>query len=231
MKKWIVLMLTLVLIFSMTACGEAQESSVAGKVEPSAEPTEASEKPVSMGRLEGGTYINEYTGYACALDSNWAFYTAEELQELPENVQEILADTEIGDNMEGIAQFTDMMAENVEELVTVNVMYTKLGMQERLAYAVMSDEQIIDEVLKQKDSMFAAYAQAGMDVQSMEMVTINFLGEERVALKTVSDVQGVAQYTLQVFDYRLGQYSVTLTATSFIEDNTQWVMDQFYPVN
>ena len=95
----------------------------------------------------------------------------------------------------------------------------------------MSDEQIIDEVLKQKDSMIAAYAQAGMDVQSMEMVTINFLGEARVALKTVSDVQGVAQYTLQVFDYRLGQYSVTLTATSFIEDNTQWVMDQFYPVN
>ena len=150
MKKWIVLMLTLVLIFSMTACGEAQESSVAGKVEPSAEPTEASEKPVSMGRLEGGTYINEYTGYACALDSNWAFYTAEELQELPENVQELLADTEIGDNMEGIAQFTDMMAENVEELVTVNVMYTKLGMQERLVYAVMSDEQIIDEVFIQK---------------------------------------------------------------------------------
>lgn len=50
-------------------------------------------------------------------------------------------------------------------------------------------------------------------------------------MKTVSNVDGVAQHTLQVFDYRLGQYSVTLTATSFIEDNTQWVMDQFYPVD
>ena len=50
-------------------------------------------------------------------------------------------------------------------------------------------------------------------------------------MKTVSNVDGVAQYTLQVFDYHLGRYSVTLTATSFIEDNTQWVMDQFYPVN
>ena len=231
MKKWTALFLSLILILSMTACGKATESSVAGKVEPAEEATEAAETPVSMGRLEGGTYINEYTGYACDLDSNWAFYTAEELQELPENVQEILADTEIGDNMEGIPQFTDMMAENVEKLVTVNVMYTKVGMQERLVYAVMSDEQIIEEVLKQKDSMIEAYAQAGMDVESMEKVTINFLGQERTAMKTVSNVDGVTQYTLQVFDYHLGQYSVTLTATSFVEDNTQWVMDQFYPVN
>ena len=228
MKKWIALILALVLALSMTACGETE--SVAGKVEPQEE-TELAESPVTMGRLEGGTYINEYTGYACDLDSNWAFYTAEELQELPENVQEILADTEIGDNMEGIPQFTDMMAENVEKLVTVNVMYTKVGMQERLVYAVMSDEQIIEEVLKQKDSMIEAYAQAGMDVESMEKVTINFLGQERTAMKTVSNVDGVTQYTLQVFDYHLGQYSVTLTATSFVEDNTQWVMDQFYPVN
>ena len=231
MKKWTALFLSLILILSMTACGKTTESSVAGKVEPAEEATEAAETPVSMGRLEGGTYINEYTGYACDLDSNWAFYTAEELQELPENVQEILADTEIGDNMEGIPQFTDMMAENVEKLVTVNVMYTKVGMQERLVYAVMSDEQIIEEVLKQKDSMIEAYAQAGMDVESMEKVTINFLGQERTAMKTVSNVDGVTQYTLQVFDYHLGQYSVTLTATSFVEDNTQWVMDQFYPVN
>ena len=231
MKKWTALFLTLILILSMTACGKATESSVAGKVEPTEEATEAAETPVSMGRLEGGTYINEYTGYACDLDSNWAFYTAEELQELPENVQEILADTEIGDNMEGIPQFTDMMAENVEKLVTVNVMYTKVGMQERLVYAVMSDEQIIEEVLKQKDSMIEVYAQAGMDVESMEKVTINFLGQERTAMKTVSNVDGVTQYTLQVFDYHLGQYSVTLTATSFVEDNTQWVMDQFYPVS
>ena len=231
MKKWTALFLSLILVLSMTACGKTTESSVAGKVEPTEEATEAAETPVSMGRLEGGTYINEYTGYACDLDSNWAFYTAEELQELPENVQEILADTEIGDNMEGIPQFTDMMAENVEKLVTVNVMYTKVGMQERLVYAVMSDEQIIEEVLKQKDSMIEAYAQAGMDVESMEKVTINFLGQERTAMKTVSNVDGVTQYTLQVFDYHLGQYSVTLTATSFVEDNTQWVMDQFYPVN
>ena len=240
MKKLLALLLVLSLL--LVGCGGGKsETEVAGKVEPGTEaPTEsdaaeapaaAEETPVTMGRLEGGSYINEYAGYACDLDSSWTFYSAEELQELPENVKDLIAGTELGDTIDEVPQFTDMMAENVNEMVTVNVLYQKHTMEERLVYAMMSDEQILEETLKLKDTMIEAYAQAGMDVQSMEMITVNFLGQERAALKTVSDVQGMAQYTLQVFDYHLGQYSVTLTATSFIEDNTQWVLDQFYSVN
>ena len=228
MKKWIALILALVLALSMTACGKTE--SVAGKVEPQEE-TELAESPVTMGRLEGGTYINEYTGYGCDLDSSWTFYTAEELQELPGNVKEILAGTEIGDSINTLAQFMDVMAENVDMLTTMNVVYQKLSMQERLAYALLTDEEILDEVLKLKDSMIESFAQAGMEVESMEETTVTFLGKERPALRTVATNNGVPQYTLQVFDFRLGQYSVTLTATSFIDDNTQWVLDQFHSVD
>jgi hypothetical protein len=228
MKKWIALILALVLALSMTACGETE--SVAGKVEPQEE-TELVESPVTMGRLEGGTYINEYTGYGCDLDSSWTFYTAEELQELPGNVKEILAGTEIGDSINTLAQFMDVMAENVDMLTTMNVVYQKLSMQERLGYALLTDEEILDEVLKLKDSMIESFAQAGMEVESMEETTVTFLGKERPALRTVATNNGVPQYTLQVFDFRLGQYSVTLTATSFIDDNTQWVLDQFHSVD
>lgn len=246
MKKWIAVVLALILTLSMTACG-GKEPSVSGKVEPSSaetvpintgktESAEEEKEPaegnaVSMGRMEGGTYINEYTGYACDLNSNWTFYSAEELQDLPENVKEMLADTEIGDSMEGVTQFTDMMAENVEKLATVNVLYQKLSMQERLAYSLLDDEQILDEMLKLQDVMIEAYTQMGMEVESLEKTTVTFLGQERTALRTVSSVEGIAQYILQVYDYRLGQYSVTLTATTFGEDNTQWVLDQFYSLN
>ena len=168
---------------------------------------------------------------ACDLNSNWTFYSAEELQDLPENVKEMLADTEIGDSMEGVTQFTDMMAENVEKLATVNVLYQKLSMQERLAYSLLDDEQVLDEMLKLQDVMIEAYTQMGMEVESLEKTTVTFLGQERTALRTVSSVEGIAQYILQVYDYRLGQYSVTLTATTFGEDNTQWVLDQFYSLN
>ena len=41
-------------------------------------------------------------------------------------------------------------------------------------------------------------------------------------------MEGVPYYTLQLFDYRLGQYSVTLTLASFVEDNTESLLDLFY---
>lgn len=262
MKKWIAVVLALILALSLVACGQKdQEAAVAGKVEPNedaavpaatgsvepataatepeiqeTEPAEeetkaADETPVSMGRMEGGTYINEYVGYGCDLDSSWVYYGAEELQELPENVKELIADTELGAAMEGIGQFTDMMAENVEMMSTVNVLYQKLSMQERMAFAMVTDEEIWEETLAQKDLMIEAYAQMGTDVESIEKTTITFLGEERCALRTVANTQGVPHYVLQVIDARNGQYSVTLTATSFVEDNTQAVLDLFYPVN
>ena len=104
-------------------------------------------------------------------------------------------------------------------------------MQERLGDSLLDDEQVLDEMLKLQDVMIEAYTQMGMEVESLEKTTVTFLGQERTALRTVSSVEGIAQYILQVYDYRLGQYSVTLTATTFGEDNTQWVLDQFYSLN
>ena len=43
--------------------------------------------------------------------------------------------------------------------------------------------------------------------------------------------QGVPYYTLQLFDFALGQYSVTLTLASFVEDNTTGMLELFYPVS
>ena len=78
--------------------------------------------------------------------------------------------------------------------------------------------------------MFEAYANAGIYAESMEIVTVTFLGEEHFALKTVAQTQGVDCYMLQVFDYSLGEYSVTLTLTSFLEDKTDSMLELFYAV-
>ena len=230
MKKLFALLLVLSVL--LAGCGNAEpESAVAGTVEPTTEAAAPADKPVSMGRLEGGTYINEYAGYACELDGNWTFYSAEELQVLPENVKEALAGTEVAEGMEEVTQFTDMMAENVEEMITVNALYQKHSMQERLGFAMLSDAEIIDGVLGEQEMMKEGYTQAGMDVESMERITVTFLGKERDALRTQGTVAGTPFYIVQVFDYHLGQYSVTLTVNSYWEDNTQQVLDLFYPVN
>lgn len=225
----------LMLAMLLSGCGNAVSGTIETKPEVNKTPESTvipaeREMPVSMGRLEGGTYINDYAGFACELDGNWTYLGAEELQDMPENVREMIEGSELGDQLDTMNQFTDMLAENVDQMATINVLYQKHTMQERLAYAVMDETQIMDSLLEMQDKLIEAYNQAGYAVDSMEKVTVSFLGEERVALHTAMHMQDVPYYTLQLFDYHLGQYSVTLTLASFVEDNTESLLELFSKV-
>lgn len=230
MKKFLVILLVIALM--LTGCGKSQpaEEVPAGTIEQHETEPVLEEKPVSMGRLEGGTYINEYAGFACDLDSSWTFMGAEELQDIPENTRKLFEGSELAEEVDTLSQFTDMLAENVDQMATINVLYQKHSMQERLAYAVLDESEILDSLLEMQDKLIEAYNQAGFEVDAMEKVTVSFLGETRVALRTSMHLEDIPYYTLQLFDYDLGRYSVTLTLASFVEDNTESLMELFYKV-
>lgn len=250
MKRFVSLFLAVLLTLSMLAgCGgektpettapvSAPETTAPAEVpettEPAAPETTApaagEERPLALGVVEGSTYTNTYAGFGCTFGDGWSIMPADQLQELPALVQDAVEGTAVGEAMQDVQQFTDVLAENMDTLTSINVLFQKLGMQERLAYMLLSEEDILDATLEQKDAMIEAYAAVGMEVSSMEKATVTFLGEERFALKTVSETQGVPCYTLQVFDYSLGEYSVTLTVTSYIEDNTESMLELFYAV-
>lgn len=232
MKKWIALLLALVMLLSLAACGkEAEKPATPAATEAPVETTQAVNegRPVTLGRVENGVYTNDYIGIGCALDSAWTFKTAEELQELPNQVGELLQDTEYADA--SLRQFTDMMAENVDAMLNMNVQYTQLTLQERLAYMSMDDEALVDMILEDRDSMAAAYAQAGIEDAVLEKTTVNFLGQDCCAIRTSATIQGYPYYMLQVFEYGLGRYGVTITFASFFEDNTASMLDLFYAID
>lgn len=233
--SWI-LAIVMVLSLALSGCGTS-EKDISGTVTPVATkpvqtPTEepAEEKVMSLGRIEGGTYTNNYVGFAMDLDSSWTYHSAEELQEIPENVAELFEGSELGDSINPLTQITDMLAENVNMMTTINVLYQKLDMQSRVAYALMDEEAILDATLTESDMIIEAYAQGGIEVSSLEKVSVTFLGEERMALKTTSTMEGVPYYTLQVFDYHLGEYSATITFASFLEDQTESLLAMCYPI-
>lgn len=230
MKK----MFALLLALSLLLCGCGAQAPEAGEVTPQAEAsapqTQPEEKALSVGRIEGGVYTNTYAGIGCELDENWSIYSAEELQELPDFVQDSVAGSDMEALMEEYSQIFDLQAENVNDLLAVNIVYTKIGMQERLAYASLNEEETVDATLKQKDMIAESYAAAGMEVESIEKVTVMFLGEEHYGIRTVAQSQGIPIYMLQVMDFDLGAYGVNITATSYMEDNAQSVLDLFYPV-
>lgn len=195
-------------------------------------PEETGEDSVALGRMEGGVYTNTYAGFGCELNSDWVFYSAEELQELPGNVQELLADTDMGESLAQLSQITDMMAENENDLMTMNVLYTKLGTQERLLYAMMSEEEILDAALSsEKDTLITTYAQAGVDISSLEKTEVEFLGQTHYALKTVGSMSGIPIYMIQLFDYHAGRYSITTTLMSYLDDRTEEMLKLFYKVD
>ena len=231
MKKKISILTALLLAACLVFAGCSEEKAVSGEITPqqTTEP-QLAEKELSVGRIEGGVYTNAYAGFGCALDSNWTYYSAEELQEMPEDVQSLVEGSELSEDMQKYAQIFDMQAENVAELTGVNVVYTKIGMQERLAYALLDESDEIDAMLESKDSMIEAYAQGGITVQSMEKVKVTFLGQEHYALYTVAQVEGIPYYMTQLLNYDIGAYGVTITASSFVEDKTADVLDLFYVV-
>ena len=207
---------------------DAQEGQESAADSYDAEPDDGQTDAVSMGTLSGGTYSNSYTGFGFTLNKNWTIYPADQLQSLPEDLSELLME---GTDFEGIEvdMFTDVLAENVEDLTTINVLYQKMDMQSRLLFLNMSEEEIIDTMLEETyDSIVSAYANAGIIIESMERTTVSFLGEERAALRTVASQSDVPYYTLQFFDYDLGQYSVTTTLASYVTDNTESLTDLFF---
>jgi hypothetical protein len=189
------------------------------------------DRPLALGVVDGNTYTNTYAGVGITFPEGWYMLPAEELQAMPENIRDMMEGTELGDVMQSYQQFTDMFAENVDELVNINILFQKMSMQERAAFMLLTEDQIADETMKQKDMLFESYAAAGINASSMEKMTVTFLGEEHVAIKTVAETQGVPYYILQVFNYHLGEYSVVITMASFVDDNTEAMLDLFYPVD
>lgn len=254
MRKLFSLLLAFVLVLAMlVGCSSVED--ISGQVTPLEEPTQPLEieipeepeivvpeaeitelpeeaeqsDPFTLGQIEGGVYTNNYLGIGCTLDENWVFYSAEELQALPENVREMLKDTEAGELLDGVAQIMDMKAENMTEMATINVLYSPQSLQTQLAYAAMTEEAFLDSVLLSKDVMISAYTDMGMENVEIEKAVVTFLGEEHFAIKTTAVEQGLNRYMLQVYDMS-GAFGATLTVTSYNEDITQELLDLFYKI-
>ena len=243
MKKRTIALL-LVLAMLLAGCGSSKQPPT-GTIKPASSSSqnvtappeteaqaEQDDRPVSLGRMEGGTYENAYTGYGCYLDSGWVYKSAEELQDISDLTQELLAGSEIDLSKSNLNQLTDMMAENVELMASMNVLYQQITPQEKLSFSFLGESEILDSILDSKDLLISSYAQAGIDVSSIEKVTVTFLGESRPAIHTSGTIQGTPYYVLQIFDYKLGgDYSVVLTMSSFVEDTTEQMLDLFYSVS
>ena len=190
----------------------------------------AAEKKVTAGTVENGTYTNEYIGIRFEAP-DWTILGAQDLQDNMEDVNKLLEGTEAGDMMENLTQFMDMQAMDSTQMLSANVVYTKMSSIEAAHYAKMDDDAVIEETLKQKDMMMESYAQAGVQVESLEKCDVFFGGRDRVGMKLEGNIQGVAIHMVQVMDVAQGRYNVVTTVSSVGEDRTAELAEMFEGLN
>ena len=205
-KRWIAALLVLAMALTLVACGGAEEAA-------------EEERPVTTGVIEDGVYYNEYAGISFTADG-WQLLGVEDLKDSLDGVSELLEGTEVGDAMKDLTQFMDMQAVDPSGLQNINVIYTKMSAAERLAFLALDEEGVIDAVLKNQESLIHSYEEGGITVESMEKVSCNFAGEDRIGILTTGSVQGIPCFILQVYETHAGAYSVITTMTAAMEDTT-----------
>lgn len=210
MKKYVSLLMAL-LVFAavLTGCG-------------------SDKNPVSMGKIENGVYTNTYAGFGCQLDDSWIYSGAQELQELPENLEDHKGfENEV---MSSHPQLFDLQAENEALQSGINVVYTKLGAAERTGYKMRDEENEVDMIVEQKEQIIELYKTSGIEIETLEKKQITFLGEEHFVLHYAATWDGKPYYIMQFSNCDAGTYGITLTAFSFEQDHTQEILEMFYKV-
>lgn len=240
-KRVICLMLAAILAFACAACSKTDtDSDVTGSVSettvPDTDPTgtvsdpdEAQEAQENrIGSITGGCYKNEYFGIACDFSSDWTFYNEDELSTLYEAVVDLTTDEEVSAILEESGYAYDMFAYTDSGLVTVNAVIEKLS----LIYGVTLSEADYAEIAMD-NAVDGLNSIEGYSVQSSEVVTVTFAGSEHSAIKLVTT------FTEDGYDYDLYQllvciknsnYVIGVTFTSYIEDITGTLAEEFYAI-
>lgn len=236
MKKIVSLILAALMLLSMTACGSkpadvrgevqtaATEAPKTTEAQPSAEAepetTEAAEaeEDVQLGTTASNTYTNKFLKLSCTLDSDWVFYSDEEIREINQIAQDALGE-KYAEQVKKADSLQDMYAANYENGCTLNITMSRIGAMG----LVLTPDTYADAAMPQ---LAPALESAGMTDVKIEKGTVEFAGETATALFIQTTNQGYPFFETMVILER-GGYIVCITSASYIEDTTMDALNAF----
>lgn len=207
MKRAAGLLLALVLVLSMAACGKKDGDGG------------DSQSGFQRGTIENGIYTNTFVGIGCQLSDDWTYYTDEQLAELSGVVAE--SSEEMQKAMEDGKSTYDMFASAMEGLVTINVVYEDLG----ALYGKLLDEAGYLEIAVPK--LEDALTSMGLSNVKVEQTPVQFAGLVREGAVISGEMDGVPMYETLVCIKQEG-YMCCVTMCSWTEDITADLVELFY---
>lgn len=177
-------------------------------------PMTPEETEFQSGRVEGGTYTNEFLSVACQLGDEWTYLTDEEIAQLNGEIGESLTDEELSEMFSNGKTVQDMYAASADGTATINVIFEDMGV---LYGAALDEDAYINLVMPTLED---ALMQAGMSDIQVEAGSMEFAGADHSTLRVTSTISEIPVYELMVC-VKEGNYMGVITLASYLEDTTE----------
>ncbi len=226
MKRRIIKIMALIAALAVLSCLAACGTDPGGTITPkdSATPTptaEAEQEPeFSVGGVSGNVYTNKFLGIGCELDSSWHINDEEEIKELNSSVMSVL-DGDFAKQAEAADYFYDMVAAKTDSTANINIILTKLSLKE----ALLTD---IEASVKQGlEEARTGYENMGYTDYNYVIGKAEFVGKQQVCAHITAKINGIDLNAKQI-TFIKGNYSVSVTVTTFINDTCDDILSMFY---
>ena len=190
------LILSLLMLLSLSACGNKDTNTV----------------PYTPGTTVGNTYTNEYFGFTVTLDENsdWSFYTIEQLAQLIGQSSEVL------DNSETVTESLERRKNDIE-MFAIRSDNASISVLVDTANGAKYDESTyVDTALT---NLAQKLTNAGQTNVSTKKTTLAFAGEEHCGIIINTEVQGVSMEQTMVC-VKVGDYVAIVTAVSGLDESS-----------
>lgn len=229
MKKLFVLLLTLVVVMTFAACGGEEDIRGEQKVEGSSSAENESDivsddvssgEEFSFGDVNGLTYENKFIGLGCTLDSEWTFYTDEQIKELNnialdamgEEIEEIIKNSDV---------VYDMCTSRYNGLDGINVNLEKVN---PVQLALVDLEENFQ---KSAPTLVTGLENMGFSNVTYETGTVTIEGQEFACLNIEADIQGTKVYET-FFAVKCNGYLANITIGTTNENTIDDIIEKFY---
>ena len=231
MKKLLALLLVLVMVFSFAACGRDSDSpdedDIRGEQIENNDLKDktssvSSEAEFSLGATTGLTYESKFIGIGCKLDSDWSFYSDEQIKELNSVTTEV-AGEEYAEMMKNATVVYDMFAAQSDQLANVNVVLEKADKN------TLKDLDVAENFNKTIPTLKETFENMGYTGLTYEVGTVTIDGKEFTCLNTSAEISGT-KMVQKAIGIKCNGYLATVTVTAFGENDANDIINKFYLV-
>lgn len=191
--------------------------------EPASEPAKEYSVDEALGEIKGNVYYNYPMGMKYTLPDNWSFADEAKMEELNANIKAVFNTEETQQYREALESGETIYAAYAaadDHSANFTVTVGQLDEASKEAFAKLEESYIEESAVDASiSSVEEMYNQIGVKVYSIEKGYIKISGEDKVALKSHIEIDGIEQYQVSWMYYRNG-YSFNAVIGTYSEDNT-----------